>query len=150
MLKYIRQPVANQFKLDEMCDFLSTAEGDVVEIGVYQGGSLIHMASRFPEKNFYAYDTFEGMPDACDFDNYHVKGDFITSYSLVEKSASHLKNVTLIKGFYPDSDDINPNVVMAHLDVDIYTSATMFFGKIVKELRRLLWNSAFKKTWFQK
>jgi len=115
-------PVTHKFKLDEMCLFLSSIAGDVSEIGVFQGGSLIYMASRFPDKHFYAYDTFEGMPDVTEYDNHHVKGDFTVSYDTVKSITSYLKNVTLIKGVYPESDFIKSKVAMVHLDVDIYKS----------------------------
>jgi O-methyltransferase len=117
------QPITNKFKLDEMCQFLSMVEGDVVEIGVFQGGSLVYMAKQFPNRHFYAYDTFEGMPNTSEYDNYHIKGDFKkTSYNFVKNVISNFDNITLIKGIYPESDNIKPKIIMAHLDVDIYSS----------------------------
>jgi hypothetical protein len=44
-------------------------EGAIVEIGVYQGGSMVAMmqADRC-NREFFLYDTFEGMTMPCDFD----------------------------------------------------------------------------------
>jgi O-methyltransferase len=107
-----------------MENFLAFApDGCVVEVGVYQGGSLYYLASRFPNRMFYGYDTFEGMPEACAEDNYHRQGDFLSSLEYVTDAVSGLGNVHLVKGCYPESDTIHPQpIALAHVDVDLYSS----------------------------
>lgn len=98
--------------------------GCYLEIGVYQGATLAYLAHMFPERKFYGYDTFEGMPEAGPLDNLHQKGDFgDTSLELVQKLLSPYRNITLVKGYYPDSDHIDPRpIAQAHVDVDLYES----------------------------
>lgn len=118
-------PVTAGRKLENMVNWLKEAPpGPVVEVGVYQGGSLIHLASRFPGRQFYGYDTFEGIPEATnDLDNFHRKGDFSASFEDVKSACDRLPNITLVKGIYPTSDTIRPNnIALAHVDVDIYES----------------------------
>jgi tRNA G46 methylase TrmB len=76
--------ITNKFKLKNMCDFLGQVEGNVVEVGVYKGGSLSYMAIRNPFKTFYGYDTFEGMPKPCSKDNFHKQKDFLTNFEFVK------------------------------------------------------------------
>lgn len=130
--KKFPSPVTNKYKLEGMCDFLKSNKGDVVEVGVYLGGSIAQMAARFPDRMFYGYDTFCGMPKHTDFDNYHKEGDFgSTSIEAVKQSISDLQNIILVKGLYPDSDFLKPKVVLAHIDVDLYES-TLFSLRHVK------------------
>lgn len=98
--------------------------GVVVEIGVYKGDTLGALATMFPNRKFYGYDTFEGMPPVEARDNYHKKGDFKdTSLEEVQARYTELPNITLVKGCYPKSDYIDPKpVAQAHVDVDIYES----------------------------
>jgi hypothetical protein len=118
------RPVTAPHKLANMERWLKEAPpGPVVEVGVFQGGSLIHLAEMFPDRHFYGYDTFEGMPPACGVDNHHRVGDFTASFDSVRTACAKLPNITLTKGRYPDSDTIRPQgVAMAHVDVDIYES----------------------------
>jgi hypothetical protein len=117
-------PVTHPVKLRNMESFLAYApEGHVVEVGVYQGGSLYYLASRFPNRIFYGYDTFEGMPQESEEDNYHRQGEFFSSLEYVQDKMTALGNVHLIKGCYPESDSIRPHpIALAHVDVDLYSS----------------------------
>lgn len=44
--------------------------GDIVEIGVYKGGSMLAMmlANNNPNRNYWLYDTFEGMTSPSEYD----------------------------------------------------------------------------------
>lgn len=123
-LYHIPKPVAAQEKILHMCQFLDRAPaGNVIEVGVFEGGSLYYLATKFPQHHFFGYDTFEGMPQSCSLDNYHKEGDFVVKdFKNIQRLFKKLKNVTLIKGLYPESDNIKPQVIMAHVDVDIYKS----------------------------
>lgn len=120
----VPSPVTAPHKLANMERWLRDAPpGPVVEVGVFQGGSLFYLAERFPDRHFYGYDTFEGMPASSDLDNHHKAGDFGASYDDVAKAVGKLANITLIRGRFPESDSIRPQgVAMAHVDVDIYSS----------------------------
>jgi len=118
----VPRPVTSPRKLQNMVDWLNQApDGPVVEVGVYEGGSLVYLASRFPNRNFFGYDTFDGHPEATDKDNHHKRGDFASNYEAVNRVCSHFPNITLVKGRFPDSDTIGPTgIVLAHVDVDLY------------------------------
>lgn len=107
-----------------MVNFLKTAPaGCVVEVGVYEGASLYIMASAHPDRQFYGYDTFAGMPPATQYDNVHKAGDFMTSPDIAGEYLKPLDNVTLIQGVYPKSDIVRPEgIALAHVDVDLYQS----------------------------
>lgn len=58
---------------------LRGVDGDIVEIGVYRGGSMIAMLLADEEKSdrcYFLYDTFEGMTapceEDCDLNGYHA------------------------------------------------------------------------------
>lgn len=139
-------------KLENMDRFLrSGPAGCVVEVGVYQGGSLRYLAERHPTRQFYGYDTFSGMPPVCGLDNHHKEGDFgNTSYEEVRTYLSDLPNVTLIKGFYPQSDTVRPpQIALAHVDVDIYQSTLDAFEHLAPRMTkngRIYCDDAFVST----
>ena len=112
------------FKLQRLLKELSNAPaGDVVEFGVYQGGSLAAMAKAAPDRRMYGFDTFEGMPEALWRDGEpHGVGDFgDTSYEAVARKMP--ENVTLVRGTFPNSaGDLSPDIALAHLDFDWYES----------------------------
>lgn len=43
-------------------------QGCVVECGVWRGGMIAGMAEILPERMFYLFDSFEGLPDAREID----------------------------------------------------------------------------------
>lgn len=138
-------------KLNAMVEFLKQApRGDVVEVGVFQGGSLYILATNCPHRHFFGYDTFEGLCEPTAHDNFHKKGEFKSNYKRVLSHLAHLKNVTLIKGVYPQSDKIIPsNVIMAHVDVDLYEAtrdSLLHLAKIIKPKGRIYCDDAYVKT----
>ena len=113
-------------------------EGNVIECGVFRGGSLVEIASRVRElesdKKIYGVDTFEGHPfqseedvpaDGCVV---HRPGLFADNH--LERVQKCLKeegftNVTLFKGLV---GEVLPQrfgeakFCFAHLDLDLYLS----------------------------
>lgn len=94
--------------------------GDIVEAGIYQGGSLaiIVMNSQRWNKQVCGYDTFEGLPEVTAID-VHVKGEFC--YNQLDTLKRKLPSVHFTKGYYPRSDhERTSKVSFAHLDMDLY------------------------------
>jgi hypothetical protein len=118
------KPITITRKLQNMVNWLEQApDGPVVEVGVFEGGSLIYLASRFPNRQFFGFDTFEGCPIESELDNHHKAGDFRSDFETVKRACAHLKNITLVKGRYPESGECTPNgIVLAHIDCDMYQS----------------------------
>lgn len=117
-------PITVPRKLQNMVEWLKRApEGPVVEVGVFEGGSLIHLASRFPDRTFIGIDTFEGCPESGEHDNHHKAADFNAAFDAVKASCAQCKNITLVKGRLPQVANMVPEgVVLAHIDVDMYDS----------------------------
>lgn len=115
-----------QFLIDQaqICKDMKI-EGAVIEIGVYEGGSLARIAGIFPNKIVYGIDTFEGMPDPSSYDT-HKKGDFgdVNFLKVKEWFDNNLLNVRLIKGFFPVvANQIHEDkFCFVHVDCDIYPS----------------------------
>ena len=120
-------------RLDLMCTFVEKTmniEGDLIECGVYRGGSLIKIAQKLKEskseKILYGLDTFEGHPYS-DLGTKHIKGYFRdTSYRKIKVllALKGLNNVTLIKGKFIDtfSSLENKTFCFANVDCDLYES----------------------------
>lgn len=124
---------------------LLKVHGNVLEVGVYKGGTLIELAKQVrdfcPQYKVYGIDTFEGHP-YDDGHPVHQKGKYadvnITELEDTLKKAGVDKWVKLIKGKIEDVFDASniSNVSFAHIDCDLYIpvkySATNITPKINK------------------
>jgi O-methyltransferase len=106
-----------------------TLEGDIVECGVYRGGTAAMMAKMIIEsgkgKKLFLFDTFSGIPKTDADRDLHQEGDFAdTSLNQVEAFVSAPRVAVFRKGFIPDTfvglETIH--IAFAHVDVDIYQS----------------------------
>jgi len=98
-------------------------QGAIVELGVYQGGTLKALAQASPRRSCYGFDTFAGMPAeswrAIDF---HKPGEFGDT-TLTTVQAGMPGNVTLIAGLFPQSaEGLHDQVAFAHVDMDLEKS----------------------------
>jgi len=100
--------------------------GDVVEVGVYKGGSARVLCQNLKESNIYLIDTFEGLVDACEYDNVHTNGAFNeTSIDIVKQTIFPYNNYTIIKSKWPNDDNKvldSKTFKFVHLDVDMYVA----------------------------
>ena len=81
---------------------------------------------------FYAFDSFEGLPSTTDEDGIFEKGSFSTGVSdfksALEKEANYqIGDGHIVKGFYsasltPELQSKMPKVGIVHIDVDLYSS----------------------------
>jgi glycosyltransferase involved in cell wall biosynthesis/ADP-heptose:LPS heptosyltransferase/predicted O-methyltransferase YrrM/ubiquinone/menaquinone biosynthesis C-methylase UbiE len=128
----------------EYCDLLCqlasqalTAEGDMIEVGVYKGGTLFRLAEhllrnhkqQFAGRCLIGIDTFAGHP-YCDpklDPAHHFKGRFSdASYEAVHKTFSIFNFVDLYQGECGEIFTRLPagqRFCLAHIDVDIAQSA---------------------------
>ena len=108
----------------------SKLDGDMAEVGVYQGGSAKLIAEVKNEKELYLFDTFEGLPKVSTKDthfgtSYWKTGEFSnTSLENVENYLSNYKNIYCYKGKFPEtSEPIKiKKFSFVHLDVDLFQS----------------------------
>jgi predicted O-methyltransferase YrrM len=133
---------ANINILCEMIDRTKHLDGDIVDCGVFFGGSTIGMGLYLRqhriEKVIYGFDSFEGFdPERAARDmqlggeeneDRHLHGFSATSYEKVKHKVNRFglqKKVEMIKGYFCDSfPKLSPtlHVCFAHLDVNLYES----------------------------
>jgi O-methyltransferase len=115
-------------------------DGNLCEIGVFKGGSAEIIAKNKSDyKKLFLFDTFEGLPEVSNHDNFHKTGDFNdTSFELVKENLSSYKNIFVYKGMFPQTNSefiINEKFSLVHIDVDIYQSykdcLEFFYPKMV-------------------
>lgn len=85
------------------------------------------------EASFYAFDSFEGLPNTTQEDGIFKTGTFYTGeddfkIALKKQANFNLDNKYICKGFYSNSltKDLQnnmPKIGVVHIDVDIYSSA---------------------------
>ena len=112
------------------------APGDILEVGVYKGGSLFRIAQHIQENHYQEFshrhligiDTFEGHPYINKEKDppHHYKGRFNdTSYETVCRFFSSFTFVKIFKGECLDIFDTlpeNQRFCLVNLDADIYDS----------------------------
>jgi predicted O-methyltransferase YrrM len=110
------------------------ASRDIIEFGVYRGGSALFMArimkELYPGAKFYALDTFKGMPATERGVDAHGPGDFgeadldgfraqIDKFGLGDIIEIH---AGLFQETFPAIAARNVTFGLAHLDADIYSA----------------------------
>ena len=101
-------------------------DGDVAEVGVYQGGSAKLICEAKGDRPLHLFDTFEGLPDLCEVDDpkqFH-KGEFLVSLEFVKDYLKEYPNVHFYKGLFPSTAEPvkSKKFSFVHLDVDLYES----------------------------
>ena len=108
-------------------------EGDILEVGVWKGGSGALLASQAARcglsASVYLCDTFRGVVKTGPSDSIYKGGEHAdTSRKTVEKliDTLDLKNVEILTGVFPDDTAVNiadRKFRFCHIDVDVYQSA---------------------------
>lgn len=106
--------------------------GDILEVGVWRGGTGCMMAAHAkrvaPTARVILCDTFAGMVKAGENDTYFRGGELSdTSVQIVADLAARmgLDNVEIRKGIFPDETAAgleNRRFSLCHIDVDVYDS----------------------------
>jgi O-methyltransferase len=104
-------------------------DGDIVECGVYKGGTAAMMARVISEsgskRQLFLFDTFAGMPETDPSRDIHILGEFAdTSLEEVKMYVNAPEIAVLRPGLIPDTfvGLESHRVAFAHVDVDIYKS----------------------------
>lgn len=99
--------------------------GDLVECGVYKGGTAKILAELALGRPLHLFDTFSGMPDTDPARDIHQAGDFgDTSLESVREYLHGHSNLQCIPGMIPQSLEVIAERTFAfvHIDLDIYSS----------------------------
>ena len=119
-------------------------DGDMAEVGVYQGGSAKIICEVKRNRKLFLFDTFKGLPELSDIDTlfgkkHWKKNQFNdTSLEAVKDYLSSYENVQIIKGEFPKTADSigDSKFSFVHLDVDLYRSTIeclkFFYPRLVK------------------
>ena len=122
----------------------TSLEGDLAEVGVYQGGSAKLICEVKKDKELYLFDTFTGLPEVSDDDTHFGEKHWYdnefsnTSVESIKKLLNKYENVNIIKGIFPESGQeiIDKKFCFVHLDVDLYKSTLeslrFFFPKMIQ------------------
>jgi O-methyltransferase len=106
-------------------------EGDVVECGVFRGGTALlqaltmHASSPHHYRRLHLFDSFEGMPETVQGVDRFKRGDFsATSVARVQDLLKAFPFAEVHSGFIPATfvGLKVEKVCWAHIDVDIYQS----------------------------
>lgn len=103
-------------------------EGDVAEVGSFQGATASLIANVLPDKTVYAFDAYDdGLPDPSNAESgeyWARKGNMSSSYQDAREYLSRWRNVKPIKGYFPQSANgaSGCRFAFVHLDVDMYES----------------------------
>lgn len=106
----------------------ATLEGEVLELGVYKGGSALVLQRAAPTRQLHLFDTFSGHPDVDRFHDdrsAHPVGRF--SDTNVNEVAALFRGapVAIHRGVFPWSAKYwhpAPRLVVVHIDADLYES----------------------------
>lgn len=96
-------------------------KGVFIEVGVFNGGSLMEIARKVAPRKVYGFDTFEGMPANTYYeDEFHKPGEFSAVLEDVKTYLKDFSNVELVKGIFPTTENVlsNQEIAFAHLDMD--------------------------------
>ncbi len=119
-------------------------EGDIAEVGVYEGGSARVICEFKNKKKLYLFDTFEGLPIVSDFDKNLVidkqykKGQYDSDFTSVKQLFQTFDNVYIEKGIFPTNTEKFEKSLfsLVHLDVDVLESThaclEFFYPKMSK------------------
>jgi O-methyltransferase len=129
--------IYRRYELAQMVRQTSKVPGDILEVGVWRGGTGCLMAltaQRIGSKaTVFLCDTFVGVVKAGVNDIAWKGGEFSnTSKEMVEEfvKSKNISNVVILPGIFPDEtgDPIaDRQFSLCHIDVDVYASAKDVF-----------------------
>jgi len=126
------------YELWQLCGQIGALEqGDVLEVGVWRGGTGCLLARRCVDGNLggtvFLCDTFTGVAKAGGQDSAYVGGEHAdTSATIILDLVRRmgLPNVEVLQGIFPDATAhriADRRFRFCHIDVDVYESASQTF-----------------------
>ena len=113
----------------------SAVPGAFVDCGVWNGGSTILLSAAAPQREVWAFDSFEGLPEAGDLDGAEAKdwtGECLGAEDRLREGMrrfAHPDRLHVVKGWFDDtfpeaSKETGP-VALLHADGDWYESVLL-------------------------
>ena len=102
--------------------------GACLQFGVFRGASIRRYATRYPDRQFYGFDSFEGFPE-------DGRRDWTNNFSTRGRPPTVPPNVTLIKGYFADTlpgflRTFDGDIAVLNIDCDIYSSTRDVFDAL--------------------
>jgi hypothetical protein len=104
--------------------------GLLLEFGVYKGDSINRLAGLIPQRKWYGFDSFKGLPEAW------TPGARAGAFDVQGRLPPVRRNVTLISGFFESSlppfvaQHSGEKVAFVHIDCDLYSATRTVFEMI--------------------
>lgn len=116
----------------------SIVEGMNLEFGVYKGWSINTAAEICPDRIFYGFDSFKGLPEPW------VKNDINTvpaGHFYLPEPPEVRENVKLVIGWYQDTlpkwlEKHTDKISYLHIDSDLYSSAKYILNSLDSQIVR--------------
>lgn len=130
------------YELWQLVTQMKNVEGEILEVGVWRGGTGCLIAKAAPEKKVYLCDTFQGVVKASHLDSGYKGGEHAdTSADIVQQLAAslHLNNIEIVTGIFPEDSShliTSKKIAFCHIDVDTYSSAKDTFEWVWPKLSR--------------
>ena len=101
--------------------------GDLVEVGVYRGGSARLICEVKGDKPLHLFDTFEGLPELTAHDgasSQFWRNEFKSQLEAVRELLKPYPHVSLYEGLFPETAGPVADRMFSfvHLDVDLHDS----------------------------
>jgi len=127
--------IYRSYELYSLAKQVQLLQGDLIEIGVWRGGTAALIASALPGRTIHLFDTFAGVPKADkNFDTLYSGGEHADTDEICVK---HLFDTLSLPcrinpGVFPEDtlQHLPERVSLAHIDVDTYISAKDSFAAI--------------------
>lgn len=125
--------------LYQICAQVKDLPGDVLEVGVWRGGTAGILTTQLPSKTIYLADTFAGVVKSSEWEHYRDGAHSDTSILVVEQLLYGLgvSNHVILRGSFPEDTGhllgARP-LALVHIDVDVYLSARHAFHHVWEQL----------------
>lgn len=113
--------------------------GNILDLGVYKGGSTRNLARIFPDRIIHGFDSFEGLPEDW---SHARKGSFGDVKGILPNMPA---NVRLYKGWFDDTLPVwakehgDETISLLRVDCNIYSSTKTIFRELGNLLRPGSW-----------
>ncbi len=131
------------FELWSLVKQTNKLRGDILEVGVYKGGTGALLAgAALKDTTVFLCDTFTGVVKAGPNDNIYIGGEHSdTSVEIVLElfNKLNLSNFSILKGIFPEESASAieyKNFRFCHIDVDVYQSAKDIFYWVWQKMNR--------------
>jgi len=106
--------------------------GAFAEVGAFRGDSAEIICDAKGERDFYVFESFQGLPEVSIIDTRYSKGLFRSEEQRLRDRLRNYSNTIVIAGYFPDtaSSILPEKFSFVHVDLDLYQptlKALMFF-----------------------